>query len=51
MAARKRYEQLFTPRAVIPVLVEFYERVIGRNGNAGHQRIAPLHPWAERSPL
>jgi glycosyltransferase involved in cell wall biosynthesis len=50
VAARKRYEQLFTPHAVVPLLVDFYERV-GRNGNANHERIAPVHPWAERSPL
>lgn len=50
VAARRRYEQLFTPHAVVPLLVDFYERV-GRNGNANHERIAPIHPWAERSPL
>jgi glycosyltransferase involved in cell wall biosynthesis len=50
-AARKRYEQLFTPRAVVPLLLEFYERVMGRNGSTNHERIAPTHPWAERSPL
>jgi len=50
IAARNRYEQLFTPDAVVPLLVDFYERV-GRNGNANHERIAPVHPWAERSPL
>jgi glycosyltransferase involved in cell wall biosynthesis len=50
VAARRRYEQLFTPRAVVPLLVEFYERVIGGNDASNHGPTAPLHPWAERTP-
>lgn len=42
-AARKRYEELFTPRAVLPLLVDFYEGVTGRNG---HHKNRPAHPWS-----
>jgi hypothetical protein len=28
-AARMRYEKLFTPQAVLPLLVDFYEGVAG----------------------
>jgi glycosyltransferase involved in cell wall biosynthesis len=42
--ARRRYEELFTPRAVLPLLIDFYEEVTGRNG---HARNATAHPWAK----
>jgi glycosyltransferase involved in cell wall biosynthesis len=44
LAARKRYEEFFTPRAVLPLLVDFYERLAGSNGNG---RPPAAHPWAE----
>ncbi|MBV9927204.1 MAG: glycosyltransferase [Acidobacteria bacterium] len=49
-AARKRYEQLFTPHAVLPLLVNFYHHVIsghngGHNGNSALPEVT--HPWAE----
>jgi glycosyltransferase involved in cell wall biosynthesis len=54
LAARKRYEQLFTPRVVLPLLVDFYERVVDRhsagenggsnNGQRSHARL--IHPWS-----
>ena len=51
-AARRRYEQLFTPEAVVPVLLDFYEQVIhrhstnGQAGTNGHRRLTELsHPW------
>jgi len=43
-AARRRYEELFTPRAVIPLLIDFYEGITGRNGHAGNTTV---HPWAK----
>ena len=43
-SARRRYEELFTPRAVLPLLIDFYEDVTGRNGDA---RNATAHPWAK----
>jgi glycosyltransferase involved in cell wall biosynthesis len=55
LAARKKYEQLFTPQAVLPLLLDFYEQVIERH--AAHKRGAvkstnqdrrlpqPNHPW------
>jgi len=51
LAARKRYEQLFTPEAVLPLLVNFYERVLevhvnGHPSGNGHGRLpASIHPW------
>jgi glycosyltransferase involved in cell wall biosynthesis len=59
-AARKKYEQLFTPRVVLPLLVDFYERVIdehaagnrvSRNSNNGQRPPAKLfHPWCVSDP-
>lgn len=49
-AARGRYEQLFTPSAVLPLLVNFYQRVM-RGRAAGDGAGAPTpeftHPWAQ----
>ena len=50
LAARKQYEQLFTPRVVLPLLIDFYERVLNghaatNNGN-GHPPAAGIHPWS-----
>jgi glycosyltransferase involved in cell wall biosynthesis len=47
VAARRKYEQLFTPQAVLPLLFDFYERVMEQNGaNHGQQRGRELdHPW------
>ncbi|HEX8556586.1 MAG TPA: glycosyltransferase family 4 protein [Pyrinomonadaceae bacterium] len=49
-AARRKYRQLFTADAVMPLLTDFYRRVIdgrdapggGREGQAGGP---PFHPW------
>jgi glycosyltransferase involved in cell wall biosynthesis len=56
LAARKKYEQLFTPRAVLPLLVDFYERVVdahwdgngaSRDSIKGQRTHAELvHPWS-----
>ena len=32
--ARKKYEKLFTPQVVLPLLVDFYERVVDRHAAA-----------------
>jgi hypothetical protein len=47
LAARKRYEQLFTPEVVLPVLVHFYESVIAnaRSSRNGHGAPAVMHEW------
>lgn len=53
LAARKRYEQFFTSPVVLPLLIEYYERVMRKhaatNGDASNhkqQRYAELnHPW------
>ena len=42
-AARQRYEKLFAPAAVLPMLVDTYSRLAGRNEvTNGH------HPWSPR---
>lgn len=53
LAARKKYEELFTARAVLPLLVDFYERVIdeyaatnGGNGRSDKPRPKLIHPWS-----
>ena len=45
--ARARYEKLFSPEAVVPMLMHTYERTATRraNGNGHHQSLA--HPWTE----
>lgn len=57
-AARRKYEQLFTPEAVLPVLFDFYQRAVARHavldtignidraGDNGHRDPVELsHPW------
>lgn len=50
LAARKKYEQLFSAKAVLPMLIDFYERVIDKHaarGNGSKQRSPNLdHPWS-----
>jgi len=49
IAARKKYELLFTPRVVLPLLAHFYESVVNGNGatNNGTSRVSSErdHPW------
>jgi glycosyltransferase involved in cell wall biosynthesis len=42
-AARARYEELFSPAAVIPLLGATYRRLSGRDGGSDD---LPSHPWA-----
>jgi glycosyltransferase involved in cell wall biosynthesis len=47
-AARRKYEQLFTPAVVLPVLLDLYAGIIERNGTNKHvdtTRPRPSHPW------
>jgi len=56
LAARKKYEQLFAPRVVLPLLVDFYQRVVDEHaaGNQpshnGNKIASPhpnsVHPWS-----
>jgi glycosyltransferase involved in cell wall biosynthesis len=53
LAARKKYEQLFSPRAVLPMLVDFYERIIDEHAARGNGAIKKktrstgiVHPWS-----
>jgi glycosyltransferase involved in cell wall biosynthesis len=46
VAARKRYEELFTPRAVLPLLVEFYERMRDQKAGSSNGKVSAAHPWA-----
>jgi len=43
--ARRTYEQLFTPQAVLPLLVDFYERIVNRDQVSRNGKAAK-HPWA-----
>ena len=48
-AAQERYQKLFSPRVVLPLMLDIYQRVI-RNGhktNAMASGNGNLHPWAE----
>jgi glycosyltransferase involved in cell wall biosynthesis len=53
-AARRKYEQIFTPRAVMPLLTGLYERVVNNQQNwngGGASQPQPGagnggHPWA-----
>jgi glycosyltransferase involved in cell wall biosynthesis len=55
LAARKKYEQLFTPNVVLPLLVDFYERVVEEHaaangatpgsGNGQRPLNKLVHPW------
>jgi len=47
-AARRKYEQLFTPAAVLPVLLDLYTSMIESTRTGKHvdnNRQRPSHPW------
>jgi glycosyltransferase involved in cell wall biosynthesis len=48
-AARTRYEQLFSPQAVLPILLDTYNRVAARNDRDSqpHLQNTPFHPWTQ----
>jgi len=49
-AARRKYEQLFTPAAVLPVLLDLYTGMIQRTRAGKHvdnHRQRPSHPWGK----
>jgi glycosyltransferase involved in cell wall biosynthesis len=49
-AARRKYEQLFTPEAVLPVLLDCYERVLnGATSSNGHGATKAMHDWISTS--
>ena len=45
IAARRRYEKLFTSHAVLPLLTDFYERLITQD-HTGSAHTNGYHPWA-----
>lgn len=50
-AAKVRYQKFFSPKVVVPLMVETYRRVT-RNGHAAAETITGnghLHPWADIS--
>jgi len=49
-AAKKRYQELFAPSAVLPLLVETYGRVAGNSHHFVSQAGKPPHPWGTFSP-
>jgi glycosyltransferase involved in cell wall biosynthesis len=52
-AARRGYEVLFTPEAVLPLLLRAYRRVVEKGADAkrdaAHGSELPAHPWAPRT--
>lgn len=50
IAARKKYEQLFTPPAVLPVITEFYQMAISKDQLKIHRQKKEAnrinHPWS-----
>lgn len=50
IAARDKYEQIFTPDAVLPLLIGYYEQVLNGHraaGNGGNRSAgAVAHPWS-----
>jgi glycosyltransferase involved in cell wall biosynthesis len=47
-ASRGRYEALFTPTAVLPMLVDTYERIVARDSAARPRQqptVSSAHPW------
>ena len=48
IAARNRYRELFSPKVVMPLMLDVYRRVVS-NGNSGEiGGNEKLHPWARR---
>ncbi len=50
-AAQERYQKLFSPKVVLPLMLDIYQRVIG-NGHAANAIASSngnRHPWAESS--
>jgi glycosyltransferase involved in cell wall biosynthesis len=47
VAAKERYEKLFSPKAVLPVMLETYKRVAVKNGalSVSAKRNGHAHPW------
>lgn len=44
-AGRERYERLFSPRAVLPLMLETYRRVAGGDGGGAARAPGGAHPW------
>jgi rhamnosyl/mannosyltransferase len=44
-AARRKYEELFTPAAVVPLLIDFYKRVIDAPAFCRNGHSQSRHPW------
>ena len=47
-AAKERYEKLFSPRVVVPLMLDTYHRVTnnGNHQNGSHSTPGDLHPWS-----
>jgi glycosyltransferase involved in cell wall biosynthesis len=50
-AAQERYQKLFSPKVVLPLMLDIYQRVVrnGHTANAITSGNGNLHPWAESS--
>jgi glycosyltransferase involved in cell wall biosynthesis len=50
-AAKERYQKLFSPKVVVPLMIETYRRVM-QNGDGVAETVAGsghVHPWADVS--
>jgi glycosyltransferase involved in cell wall biosynthesis len=48
VAAKQRYEQLFSPAAVLPLMLHTYQRLTRNGDESGNgSENSLLHPWAE----
>jgi glycosyltransferase involved in cell wall biosynthesis len=45
-AARQRYRDLFSPKVVIPLMLNIYRRVVGNGHASATAHNGKLHPWA-----
>jgi glycosyltransferase involved in cell wall biosynthesis len=49
-ASRERYKKLFSPRAVVPLMLETYDRISKENGHGRQSKSGPSHhPWGRTS--
>src|SRR6185369_11608905 len=49
-ASRERYKKLFSPRAVVPLMLETYDRISKENGHARQSKSElSHHPWGRTS--
>ncbi|MFS8085346.1 MAG: glycosyltransferase, partial [Acidobacteriota bacterium] len=48
-AAKARYEKLFSPKVVIPLMLETYNRIINKSTPSTLTTAGEHHPWGHNS--